>query len=210
MDGTARLWRTATTTAIGEPLRHAPGHFISTAAISHDGALVLTCGTDLTARLWHVSDGTPAAPPMYHLGDGKLANPPLTHSIRDYDFGGSFSKNERFILTWGSGDSARLWNRDGSPAGQLELRPNSHVKHAVFSDDERFVLLWGLDGARVSNIRLDGSVPKDMLPLYVEVLTGTTMDEVGSVNVLSPTEWAEKRRLFGVTENGRARTRRQN
>jgi WD40 repeat protein len=201
MDGIARLWRTATTTPIGTTLSHGPNRQITTAAFSPDGKEVLTCGTDMTARLWRVSDGAPATPPMSHVEPGTTIRYVTTPS----DFGGTFSKDGRFILTWGWAHAVKLWNRDGSPAGESQISDEAYPTGAAFSSDARFILMWGSSGARVWNVELSEPVPRPKLPLYVEVLTGTTMNAVGSLNVLTPAEWMERRRLLGNPEHDRTR-----
>ncbi len=50
-------------------------------------------------------------------------------------------------------------------------------------------LLWSEDGtARLWDISADYDFPGEHLPLLVEVMTGTSMDDMGNVTVLNPEE----------------------
>lgn len=61
---------------------------------------------------------------------------------------------------------------------------------AAFNDDQRLVLTWSADGtARLWDISADYDFPPEKLPLLVQVVTGTEMDDIGIVSALPPDEW---------------------
>ena len=197
MDGKGHLRR------VGESkdravLNHGSAHFITFGTFNKKSDRVVTFGTDFTARLWNCEDGTALAPPMYHLGQGKAADP---GNISDFSFKfkGGFSGDGRFLLTVAGRDNVvRLWNSDGSPADQFHGSTELYLEDAVFSSDERSVLLWAGKGAQVWDISVEEKVSPAHLPLYLEVLTGTSISDVGTVTQLSVEDWLERKRRFNA------------
>jgi WD40 repeat protein len=137
LDGKARLWHTADGSAAVQPMSY-EGNLADIilggfgATFSKDDRLILTWG-DITSQLWHASNGSAAGEPMRHEDLG-------VKGLRAI-----FSRNEDFVLSWGTDDAARLWNtRDGSPAGK-PMNHQGRVLGGTFSNDERLILTWSDD-----------------------------------------------------------------
>ena len=155
---------------------------VSGAAFSKDGKLILSWSDDGTVRLWHTKDGSPAAKPMTHKKRLK---------------GARFSKDENLILTWSYDGTVRLWSaKDGSPIAE----PMNHadwVNGATFNKDDNMILSWSRDGTVILwDISADYDFPKKHLPLLVEVITGTKMDDYGNISALSADEWNVKKQKY--------------
>ena len=121
--------------------------------------------------------------------------PPLKHDGKI--IGAAWNADESLVLTWSADSTARLWRaRDGTPVGP-PFRHEDDVLGAAWNHDESRLLTWSDDQtAREWNTRADVDFPQQDLPLSVEVMTGTTMDEAGNVAVLSPDEWERRRRSY--------------
>lgn len=146
------------------------------AIFSQDESQILTWDENDIARLWWTKDGSFAAPPMK---PGQAVK------------GAAFSQDGELILTWGSG-WIQLWHKFGF----LAVLPMIHEGDisAAFSQDERSILTWDWDKtARLWDISVDYDFPQKHLLLLVEVVTGTTMDDLGNVTALSPEAWQQKR-----------------
>lgn len=50
--------------------------------------------------------------------------------------------------------------------------------------------------ARLWHVQADYDYPKKYLPLLVEVVTGTVMDDLGNVTALTPEAWLERREKY--------------
>jgi hypothetical protein len=100
-------------------------------------------------------------------------------------------------LTWAKDATARLWRaRDGAPVGE-PLRHGADVLGAVWNHDESRILTWSRDGtARQWKVRADVDFPQQYIPLLVEVMTGTMMDEGGNISVLTPELWQRRRQIY--------------
>ena len=105
--------------------------------------------------------------------------------------GAAFSADESRILTWSSDGTARLWRSDGA-----ELARMGHdgiILGAAFSADESRILTWSRDRtARLWAFGVD-DFPQTHLPLRVEVITGTVIDDLGNVSALTAEEWKRKK-----------------
>ena len=181
-DRTTRLWRRdGAARKVTEFARMAHDDWVRGAVFSADESRILTWSDDNTARLWR-SDGKELAR-MDHDGDV---------------LGAVFSADESRILTWSRDRTARLWRNDG-----VELARMTHddwVRGAAFSADESRILTWS--GSNDSN-NSDNTVrlwafgvddfPQTHLPLRVEVITGTVIDDLGNVSALTAEEWKEKK-----------------
>nr|VFK54780.1 MAG: hypothetical protein BECKTUN1418F_GA0071002_10556 [Candidatus Kentron sp. TUN]VFK59188.1 MAG: hypothetical protein BECKTUN1418E_GA0071001_10526 [Candidatus Kentron sp. TUN] len=67
----------------------------------------------------------------------------------------------------------------------------------MFSADESRILTWSDDGtARLWDFGVDYDFPVAHLPLQVEVMTGTAMNDFGAVRTLRAEEWKRKRQLY--------------
>ena len=92
MDGTARLWRTATGQPLGQPFFHQGA--VWAVAFSRDGSVVLTGSRDTTARFWDAATGKPIGPPLVHQR--------MVHAA-------VFSPDGKTVLTASDDGKARLW-----------------------------------------------------------------------------------------------------
>jgi WD40 repeat protein len=113
--------------------------------------------------------------------------------------GATWSKDETLILTWSKDGTARLWRaRDGTPVGQ-PLRHDDGVIGGAWNRDETLILTWSEDGtARQWNVKVDLDFPSEQLPLLVEVMTGTAMDDAGNIRALTAEEWLQRKNSYVV------------
>ncbi len=111
--------------------------------------------------------------------------------------GAQFSRDEQLILTWSGDGTARLWHSKDGTAAAPQMKHDDWVNGAQFSRDEQLVLTWSDDGtAQLWDIATDYDFPKADLSLFVEVATGTRMDEYGNIFALSLEEWNAKRQRY--------------
>jgi WD40 repeat protein len=220
-DGTARLWHTKDGSEATKPMKHKED--VRGAFFSSDESLILTYSGD-TARLWYSKDGKPAAKPLKHDRSirgavfNKEDNLVLTYGedgarlwntedgspvgkVMEHGgdvFKAAFSRDESLILTYGPVGKVRLWNaRDGTPATK-PMKHEDTIWGAKFNADESLILSYGDDGtARLwSGINADYDFPSEYLPLLVEVLTGTTLNENNELKLLSKEEWDSRKRSY--------------
>ncbi|RMD52511.1 MAG: hypothetical protein D6828_05635, partial [Nitrospirae bacterium] len=135
---------------------------------------------DKTVRLWDAKDGSLIAT-MKHDSEVK---------------GALFNKDETRILSWSGDRTVRLWDaKNGSLIATM--KHDSEVYDALFNRDETRILSWSEDKTvRLWNIQADYDFPKEHLPLLVEVMTGTKMDDYGNVTVLSKDEWEKRKKEY--------------
>jgi hypothetical protein len=77
------------------------------------------------------------------------------------------------------------------------LRHDERVLGAAWNHDESLILTWSKDNtARLWNTKADIDFPQEYLPLLVEVMTGTTMDEAGNITVLTLDQWQQRRDAY--------------
>jgi WD40 repeat protein len=131
VDGTARLWDTATGEAV-LTLRHEDN--VGGAVFSGDETRILTWSLDDTARVWDAATGEPLLTLRHESSAGKY----------DGVNGAVFNADETRILTWSDDDTARLWNAATGEA-VLTLRHEGDVEGAVFNADETRILTWSVD-----------------------------------------------------------------
>jgi len=118
-----------------------------------------------------------------------------------YINGAIFNKDESLILSWIADNTVRLWNaKDGSLTAHMKYDYSSSVDGAKFNKDESLILSWG-NTVRLWNIAVDYDFPNEHLPLMVNVMTGTKMDDYGNLTVLTKDEWeAQKAEYIKVAE----------
>jgi WD40 repeat protein len=164
----------------GGKLRAFRGHkgSVRAVALSPDGKLAATGSTDRTARLWEIKTG-------------RMTGLPFPHEMEVAAV--AFSPDSNILFT-GSRDTGRLWDvATRTPLGQ----PFTHawpVRHGVFSPDGRGILI-GCPGSAVRwpvPRPVAGDVPR--VVLWTEVITGMELDSRGSVRLLSPAAWKDRRR----------------
>jgi WD40 repeat protein len=169
-----RIWNLAKGTLVGSPMRHESS--VGRAEFTAGGRLILS--TDgRYARLWSAADGSPVAAAMAHGADV---------------MGASLSSDERLLLTWTRSGVVMLWNvRDGSPTGVMLRHPRSpYGVRARFHPDGARILTWFADrSARLWETSWHPLLPARHLPTQVSALTGTVIDDLGQVRVLSAAAW---------------------
>nr|VFJ63187.1 MAG: hypothetical protein BECKDK2373C_GA0170839_110414 [Candidatus Kentron sp. DK] len=77
------------------------------------------------------------------------------------------------------------------------MNHDGRVDGAEFSTDESLILTWSEDKtARLWDFGVDYDFPVEHLPLQVEVMTGTAMNDHGAVSALSAREWQRKKEAY--------------
>jgi WD40 repeat protein len=104
VDGSVRLWDTATRQEIGAPMTAGPGPAYAV-AFSPDGRTLATAGADGAARLWDVAAEQEIGAPM-------TAGPDPLYAV-------AFSPDGRTLATVGGDGTARSWDV-AFPAGLLD------------------------------------------------------------------------------------------
>jgi WD40 repeat protein len=177
-DGTARLWDASTGRQLGHPLTHQDA--VRAVAFSPDGTTVITGSEDNTARLWDVSTRRQLGRPLTHQG--------VVMAV-------AFSPDGKTILTGCSDEKARLWDVSmGRPIGQ-PLTHQGAVSAVAFSRGGKTVITGSWDRtARFWDVATE-PLPDDLerVANWVEVLTGLTLDEDGSVQILDNEAWLRGR-----------------
>ena len=75
-----------------------------------------------------------------------------------------------------------------------EMKHDGSVYGARFNRDETFILSWSWDKTvRLWNIAADYDFTNEHLPLMINVMTGTKMDDYGNVTALSEEEWKKQK-----------------
>ena len=192
---------------------------ISGATFSPDETVIATWGTDATIKIWRTDDYSLDIKPMKHEGmvekvifneegtlilskdsadkvylwhnDGTQATLPMSHDTQFYMelTGVDFSHDERLILSWGKDGRALIWHAQDGTLFKT-LTHDKPVLGAIFNEDDSQVLTLSEDGiVRLWDIGADYDFPKESLPLLVQVMTGTTINELGNVRGLKQGEW---------------------
>jgi WD40 repeat protein/serine/threonine protein kinase len=180
-DRTARFWDVDADRQVGPVLQHAAA--VGSVAFGPDGALVLTGSRDGIARLWDATTGEPRGEPLRHRGE--------VNSV-------AFSPNGQLVLTGSDDGTARFWD---SPSGRELGPPLRHaegVAAVAFSADGRYAATGAKNMVvqrwQVPPRPVEGS--SDSLRLWVETLTGLTLDEQGAVRRLGADELQQRRKRY--------------
>jgi WD40 repeat protein/serine/threonine protein kinase len=184
LDRTAQQWSMETGEAIGPSFQHSAR--VRRVAYSFDGRMVLTGCDDSTARVWSAATGEPLGPPLPHQAAV---------------LGVAFSPDGRTVLT-GSGDqTARLWSvATGEPIGPPLVQ--GAVWTVAFSPDGRKFLTGSEDNtARLWSVRPPVQGDNAVIKLWLEVVTGMTLDQHHAVRLLEAGDWGSRRQK--LSELGR-------
>jgi WD40 repeat protein len=159
---------------LGAPLKP-PGR-VDTIALSPNGKTVLTANF-LEARLWEV----PANKPL-----GGLLRP--EGGIQEV----GFSPDGEVVFT--GCDWAQLWSAATARPIGPPLPDPSVVRAVAFSPDSKAILTGNLDGsARLWEGPTAWRGEVSLIHLWVQVHTGSELDEHGALRLLDPKTWRERR-----------------
>jgi len=125
-----RIWDLTTGEPIGPYFTHQTAD-IASLRWSPDSRLLLTVGTDRTARFLDGSTALPKGEQLRHTG-------PLTY--------GEFSPDGRWVVTASEDKTARIWNASNRQAVSPPLRHQGIVRRARFSPDGALVVTASMDG----------------------------------------------------------------
>jgi WD40 repeat protein/serine/threonine protein kinase len=223
-DSTARLWDAVTGRPRFEPLQH-PG-WIHAVAFSPDGSMFVTGCEDGAARVWDVASGRLMGEPLQHRGpvravafspDGQMfvtgtwddgtarfwdaatrkpIRTPLPHL--EHVLAVAFSADGKSVATGAWDGTARLWDvATGKRLGPPLIHQRT-VRDVAFSPDCKTLLTASFDRTARSHqlpVAVEGSV--DQVLLWIQVLTGMTLDDDGLFRDLDADSWNEKRGNLG-------------
>jgi WD40 repeat protein len=175
-DGTARLWHATTGQPLGEPMRH-DGR-VNDVAFSGDGKTLLTGSYDKTARLWDATTGQPRGAPLTHKS--------IVNAV-------AFSPDGTTLLTASEDGMVGLWDAATGRSIGAPIRHQGEVGRVAFSPDGTTILTGSLDGT--AQLWPTAELPDDLegVTTWVEALTGLTLDDSGSIQVLDTPTWLERR-----------------
>ena len=107
----------------------------------------------------------------------------------------AYSPDGKIILTGCADGTARLWDAStGQPIGP-PMRHENGVEAVAFSPDGTTVLTGSIDNtARLWDVDTE-LLPDDLerVTTWVEVLTGLSLDETGSIQILDNAAWLRRR-----------------
>jgi WD40 repeat protein len=168
-DKSAFLWDTQTLSLIARCDGHDRG--IEAAAFFPDGRTLLTGSWDGTARLWEVPSGKPL---------GRRSHDGAVTAV-------AVSPDGRMIVTGCQDNAARLWSAATLRPLGPPIRHRGEVSVASFSPDSQAVLSAS---GTAQLMRLAAvEAPAEDLGTLVEVWTGTSLAEDGTLALLSPDRW---------------------
>ncbi len=179
-DGTIRVWDAATGGLLTRTKRRGSG--IEDIAYSPDGKTVLTGGMDQYAQMWDAATLEPVGQPMLH-------DDPLECV--------AFSPDGRVVLTGCQDGTARFWHvATGQRIGPV-LHHANRINAVAWGPDGG-VALTGADDGDAKLWETPTPVPEDLdqVVRWVELLTGMELDETGTIRVLAPEAWQDRRLQF--------------
>ena len=141
-----------------------------------------TGSRDNTVRIWDGTNGRPIGVPLRH----QEAVDAL-----------AFDQNVRIIATGGRDQTARFWDIVMSKPIGPPLQHQGDVKAVRFSDDGG-TLLTGSADAHIRNWEVPVPVRGDAerIVLWIDVVTGTELDDRGAVQPLDSVRWRGRRQLL--------------
>ena len=173
--GMVRVWKTSTGEQVGTPLEHP--NAVWGVSFSPDGKTLLTTSIS-RAYLWNWSTSQSVLLPH---GDGGV----LVHA---------FSPDGQLAMTGGADKTMRLWDSlNAKPIGP-PLRHRSLVIAGAFSPDGRTILTGCMDQkTRLWDVPQPVRGETKRIVLWIEVLTGSELDDVGKVHTLDAATWEARR-----------------
>jgi len=173
-DKTARLWDVTTSRLIGEFPQQA---VVWTVAFGPDGKMILIHVEGAT-RLWDTTTRQPLGLPMRHPSGV---------------FAAAFSHDGKTILTGSLNGTVQFWDVATSQPIGSPMRHQAMVSAVAFRPDGKRALTGSIDG----EVRVwpTAQLPDDpgRVTTWVEALTGLTLDDSGSIQVLDTAAWLERR-----------------
>jgi WD40 repeat protein len=116
----------------------------------------------------------------------------LTHE--DGVYAVAFSPDGKTVLTGSVDNTARLWDASaGQPIGPTLTHENG-VAAVAFSPDGRTVMTGSFDKtARLWDVVAELPDDLERVATWVEALTGLSLDETGSIQILDNAAWLRRR-----------------
>ena len=171
LDGSARLWDTATGAQVGASMHHDDA--IIGARLSPDHTQVVTWSEDGSARLWDARTGGALMLPMRHQGTvlGADFAPP-----RDAGEDSTAAPREPArprLLTWGEDGSARVWRAPERPPETPRPEPAGEPQADSAADAS------GSEAQQQTTVNLE---PADLPPPLrrIKDLVGASLDAAGN------------------------------
>ncbi|HVX10228.1 MAG TPA: protein kinase [Pirellulales bacterium] len=133
-----RLWNVADGAPAGAPMKHEPMFFDQagqlrpmTAAVSPDGRLIATGGSDLRVRLWNAATAEPVGEPLL-----------ATHSVMAL----AFSADSKMVLAGAIDGGVRMWEATTGRRRGESLKMRGLVYVVAFSPDGQLAAAAGAVG----------------------------------------------------------------
>jgi WD40 repeat protein len=177
-DPAARQWDAATAKPLTPEFRHPGGRFWF-AAFHPDGRTVVSSTGDDVLELWDAATGRMLRSAFQHDGSVSAL---------------AFSPDGKTVLTGSWDGTARLWDAGSRrPIGPL-LRHPRFVDRVAYGGDGRTIVTLAGPTARCWRAPVPVAGDVDRVVLWVEVLTGMTLDEEDMHRWLDADAWAARRR----------------